>query len=253
MASSSLSFPESRNDDLMIIIATLNEMANLPTLVRRIHNALPTAKILVIDDNSPDGTQDWLSTQSDPDLEWIIRADEKGLGTATRTGLETAISRCFVWVATLDADGSHDPTVLKQMMEFVRQENSKAPDLCIGSRYISGGNIVGWPLSRRLGSKVVNFLARWMVGLKARDTTSALRLYRIDSLRQISLTDLRCDGYGYLQEILWHLQRRGATIREFPITFVDREQGDSKLKFREAYRVLTGLFRLTWWRFTRRK
>jgi dolichol-phosphate mannosyltransferase len=244
---------EPHQAEVMVIIATLNEMANLPSIVARIRRVLPASKILVIDDNSQDGTREWLATQSDHHLEWIIRTEELGLGTATLAGLKTAISRGFAWVATLDADGSHDPAVLKQMLDCDCQVDGRPVDLCIGSRYTPGGKTIGWPMSRWIGSKAVNFISRWLVGLKPRDTTSALRLYRIESLRQIDLEQLRNTGYGYLQEILWHLQRHGALIREFPITFVEREQGESKLRIGEALRVLAGLMRLTWWRFTWRK
>lgn len=233
----------------LLIVATLNEVANLPDLLASLRAILPGLPILIVDDDSQDGTQQWLQTQHDPQLQWLIRKEDKGLGKATRAGLLYAIEHGFEWAATMDADGSHEPAALKTILDQIAADPKASADLWIGSRYVADGRTVAWPLARRIGSRLVNGLARYLVGLRVRDTTSAFRVYRVATLRRVDFEQLRCSGYDYLQEILWQLQRRGAAIREFPIVFRDRQVGESKLNVAQAARVLGGLLRLGWRRW----
>ncbi len=233
----------------LLIVATLNEVANLPGLLASLRALLPDLPILIVDDDSQDGTRQWLQAQHDPQLRWIIRTEDPGLGVATRAGLSYAIAHGFEWAATMDADGSHEPATLKTILDRIAADPGASADLWIGSRYVRGGRTVAWPLARRLGSRLVNGLSRYLVGLQVRDTTSAFRVYRVATLQAVNFEQLRCSGYNYLQEILWQLQRRGADIREFPIVFHDRQVGESKLNLAQAAGVIGGLLRLMWRRW----
>jgi dolichol-phosphate mannosyltransferase len=231
----------------VIIVATLNEAENLPTLMAKIREVLPKTKVIVVDDNSQDGTAEWGQAyqQRDPNFEFIIRVSHRGLGSATIDGFRAAIRRDAEWVGTLDADGSHDPRVLREMLDQIQAGELENVDVCIGSRYVKNGRIEGWPKKRLLASRAVNFVARWFVGLKAHDNTSALRLYRVAALREIDIDSITNLGYGYLQEILSVLQEKGSCFREFPITFRDRAKGKSKMSLAMALSVFWSLLRLS--------
>lgn len=231
----------------LIAVATFNEIENLPRLVVGIREQLPEADILVIDDNSPDGTGRWCDEQASTDarLHVIHRAGKLGLGTATIAGLRFAIDEDYDFVVTMDADLSHDPSYLPQLVETAKDPAAPA-DLVIGSRYVAGGGIEGWPLGRRVMSRCINWYARWMLGLRVRDCSGAYRCFRVDFLRGIDWSVIRSSGYSLLEEMLWLLQRRGARIREVPITFVDRTHGRSKISYREAFSAVWIIFKLGW-------
>ena len=228
------------------MVATLDEVENLPTLLARIRSVLPVSPVFVVDDDSRDGTAEWLDQyrQNDPNFGFLIRKSARGLGSATIEGFQVAIRRAATWVATIDADGSHDPSVLKQMLDQTHTGQLEGLDVCIGSRYTPGGAIEGWPLARRVASRLVNLISRWVIGLRPHDNTSALRLYRVSTLRNIDVSTIHNRGYGYLQEILFRLQRQKSSFREFPMTFRNREKGKSKVTIGEALSVLSGLLRL---------
>ena len=200
---------------LIVAIATYNELENLPLLLEEIWQRLPDATILVVDDNSPDGTPAWLAQQksenADGDrhkLEFIVRAGKLGLGSAAAAAFAWALERDFTWLATMDADFSHRPQDLQAVYEVAQREPSL--DVVIGSRYVSGGKIVGWPWRRRVASRWINRLTRFCLRLKTRDNSGALRIYRVAMLKDIQADQLHSSGYVYLQEMLWRLHRRGA-------------------------------------------
>ncbi len=225
----------STTPQLIIVIATYNERATLPSLVEGIWQEIPRAHILIVDDNSPDGTGKWVSEQQDERLELLHRETKQGLGVATIAGLQHALARSPQWIATMDADLSHSPTDLGKMWRAVT-EDADSCDVLIGSRYVRGGSIHNWSLSRRATSRAVNVFARWVLWLRPRDNTSAFRLYRATSLRQIDLGQIDCPGYAYLEQILIHLQASGARLREHPIRFSDRREGQSKVNAGELAR-----------------
>ena len=220
------------NSDLqvLIIIATYNEIENLPRLIDELSHLIPTANLLVIDDGSPDGTGAWCDTSLEkyPQLQVLHRTGKLGLGSATVLGFATALERGVDLIATLDADFSHDPVALKMMLEKMSEPATFRFGVAIGSRYIAGGQIIGWPWHRKLASRFVNRYARWLLRLTTLDNSGAFRIYRRSTLQKIELSNIRSLGYAYLEEILWRLQQAEVEVIEFPITFRDREQGKSK-------------------------
>jgi dolichol-phosphate mannosyltransferase len=215
----------------LVALATYNEIENLPRLVDEILQALPEAAVLVVDDNSPDGTGRWCDERAcgESRLRCLHRPAKLGLGTATRAAARVAIEEGFTVFVTLDADGSHDP---RHLVELVRA--TARADVVIGSRYCDGGAIEGWPWGRRLLSRAVNAVGRRALRMPVRDTSGAFRAYRVDQLREIDLDAVGAAGFAYLEELLWHLARAGATFVEVPITFRQRRAGRSKISLREA-------------------
>ncbi len=230
----------------LVTLATYNEIENLPPLVQAIFEHAPHVDILVIDDNSPDGTGRWCDEQAaaEPRLRCLHRPGKLGLGTATYAGFEYAIEQDYEYVLNLDADFSHPPQYVPQLLAAMEPANAPPVDVAIGSRYVAGGGIEGWPLRRHCMSRAVNFYARTMLGLPVKDCTGSFRCYRVAALRQLDFAALRSAGYSYLEEILWVLKRRGCRFREVPIVFVDRQHGSSKINLREALTSIGVLFRL---------
>ncbi len=232
----------------LVSIATYNEMANLPALVDAIFQQLPDAQLLVIDDASPDGTGRWCDERAAADdrLRVIHRPGKLGLGTATVQGLQYAVEHDYRYVVTMDADFSHDPRYLPELVASM-ESGSRVPgplDVMIGSRYTRGGGVQGSPLSRRVTSRALNRFARFWLGLKVRDTSGAFRCYRTSALRQIPLDRIQSRGYSVFEELLMHLTRADARMSELPIVFVDRARGQSKVTPREALSSLYRLIRL---------
>ncbi|MGD9722252.1 MAG: polyprenol monophosphomannose synthase [Pirellulales bacterium] len=231
----------------LITLATYNEIENLPSLVDEIFAAVPDADVLVIDDASPDGTGQWCDTKSasEPRLHCLHRAGKLGLGTATIAGMRYAIEHGYRYVLNMDADFSHHPRYLPALIAGMEQaEGSAAVDVMIGSRYVRGGAIEGWPLVRHLMSRGVNAYARCLLGLRARDCSGAFRCYRTSLLARVDFDTIRSRGYSFQEEILWRLKRLGATFGETPITFADRRHGTSKINSHEAWAALGIILRL---------
>lgn len=226
---------------LLVALATYNEIENLPTLVAAIHAQLPTAHVLVVDDNSPDGTGLWCADFSN-EHDWffhLARPGKLGLGTALAAALKYGVENKYAQVITLDADWSHPPERLSAMVEAAEEA-----DVVIGSRYCPGGAIEGWPWRRKVASRTINFLARTMIGLPLTDCSGNFRLYRTELLGQLDWDNLQATGYAYLEEILWHLQKLGARFAEVPIVFTDRIAGQSKINLGEMIGAAKTLTRL---------
>jgi dolichol-phosphate mannosyltransferase len=225
----------------LVAVATYNEIENLPALVDAVLAALPAADILVVDDASPDGTGAWCEEHSrlDPRLTCIRRTSERGLGSATIAALCYAIEHEYEFVLTMDADFSHPPESLPTL-----RAAAESADVVIGSRYVAGGAIEGWPLARRVVSRTINAASRFLAGLRPRDCSGAFRCYRVQALLRIDFAAIQSGGFAFLEEILWHLQRSGAKIVEVPITFQERQAGRSKASLGEALGKLKTLCRL---------
>lgn len=228
-------------DKLLVTVATYNEIENLPRLVDEIFQFVPQADLLVIDDNSPDGTGAWCDRQSqaDPRVHCLHRAGKLGLGTATIAGMKYAIEHGYKLVLNMDADFSHHPRYLPALLAGMEPadgpvSNGPAIDVMIGSRYIPGGGIEGWPWKRHFMSRGINLYARWLLGLKSTDCSGAFRCYRVSLLEKLDFGRVRSRGYSFQEEILWHLKRVGARFGETPIVFVDRVEGASKIDLKEA-------------------
>lgn len=225
----------------LVTIATYNEIENLPALVDAIWEVAPQADILVVDDNSPDGTGRWCDERavSEPRLFCLHRAGKLGLGTATIAGMKYAMEHGYDLVLNMDADFSHHPRYIPALLAGM-----DSADVTIGSRYVPGGGVKDWPLKRRLMSWAVNTYARGILGLRSRDCSGAFRCFRVDLLRKIDFDSIRSRGYSFQEEILWLLKRAGARFAESPIVFADRQKGKSKINSREALAALGIIFRL---------
>ena len=217
--------------DILVGISTYNEIENLPTLIEQIDEHLPAAHILIVDDNSPDGTGQWSSEQASgrKDFFCLRRSGKLGLGTATLATMRYALDHDYRFVINMDADLSHPPIRLPELVSAA--ENA---DVAIGSRYIEGGRVSGWPLHRRIMSRCMNGFARFALGLPTKDCSGSYRCYRVSKLREIPLDGIRSTGYSFFEEILWHLRHADAKFVEVPITFQDREKGKSKINLCEA-------------------
>jgi len=225
----------------LVTLATYNEIENLPRLVDEIFAIVPEADVLVVDDQSPDGTGAWCDEKaaSDARLHCLHRSGKLGLGTEIIAGMKYAIEHGYRYVLNMDADFSHHPRHLPAIMAGMeRPDGTSAVDVMIGSRYVAGGAIEGWPLGRHVMSRGVNAYARLLLGLRASDCSGAFRCYRTSLLAKVDFDAVRSHGYSFQEEILWHLKRLGAKFGETPITFVDRQRGKSKIDSHEAWSAL---------------
>lgn len=229
----------------LVALATYNEIENLPGLVAEIFRWLPDADILVVDDNSPDGTGTWCDSHAakEPRFQCLHRPAKQGLGTATLAAFRHAIDQGYDVVATLDADWSHDPRYLPALVGAL-----DSADVAIGSRYVPGGAIEGWPRHRRFASRWMNRLSRRLLHWPVHDSSGAFRAYRVSKLQRLALDRVHSTGYAYLEEILWLLHRADARFAEVPITFHQRRCGRSKISAGEAVAKLSLLFRLACFR-----
>jgi dolichol-phosphate mannosyltransferase len=225
----------------LITVATYNEIDNLPQLTEAIWQVAPQADILVIDDNSPDGTGEWCDQKAamEPRLKCVHRAGKLGLGTATIAAMQYAIEQGYDQVLNMDADFSHHPRYIPAILDGMNNV-----DVSIGSRYCPGGGTQDWPFKRRFMSWAVNTYARSLLGLKPKDTSGAFRCYRVSLLKQLDFGAIKSRGYSFQEEILWRLKRLGARMSETPIVFADRERGVSKINQQEALTALWVIFRL---------
>ena len=232
----------------LVVVATYNEISNLPLLIAEIFAHAPDVDIVVVDDNSPDGTGHWCNRRSaeDPRIHCLHRAGKLGLGTATFAGMRFGLERGYDYIITMDADFSHPPHFLPALRAGMEaDEGQEAPDVVIGSRYITGGGIQGWPLYRRGMSWLLNIVARFLLSLSVRDCSGAYRCYRAEILKTIDFNAFYSTGYAYLEEMLLRLREQGARFRETPIVFVDRERGSTKITWREVVATGRVLARLT--------
>ena len=236
----------SNAEKTLVTVATYNEIENLPRLVGEIFEQLPEADLLVIDDNSPDGTGQWCDDRAaeDPRVHCLHREGKLGLGTATIAGMRYAIEHGYRYVLNMDADFSHHPRYLPDLLAGMEPQEGPPVDVMIGSRYIPGGGVEGWPLRRHVMSRGVNLYARWLLGLKPKDCSGAYRCYRTALLGRLDFDAVRSRGYSFQEEILWHLKRLGARFGETPIVFVDRQVGASKIDAKESVAALWIILKL---------
>jgi dolichol-phosphate mannosyltransferase len=205
---------------------TYEERQNLESIAARLRSAVPDADLLVVDDNSPDGTGDLADklSEADPHIQVLHRTDKAGLGPAYIAGFRWALERGYDAVVEMDADGSHQPEQLPQLLTALA-----AADGVIGSRWIPGGKLLNWPKSREVLSRAANVYVRIMLGLKIKDATGGYRAYRASALRTISLDTVESAGYCFQIDLTLRMIQAGLRIVEVPITFVERERGASKM------------------------
>ena len=230
-----------QHDCALVIIPTYNEIENLESLVSDILAQNCQFDILIIDDNSPDGTgeiADCLAAKL-PQVHVLHRPGKMGLGTAYVEGFQWAIERGYDYIFEMDCDFSHNPDYLPRFLKEIT-----SADLVIGSRYIEGGSTPNWGVLRRLVSYGGNSFARFMLGLKTHDCTGGFRCYRREMLQQVPWEKIRLQGYGFQIGAVCYVERLGGKVIEFPIVFEDRRIGKSKMSFKiivEAFGYVTRL------------
>jgi dolichol-phosphate mannosyltransferase len=236
----------SNADKTLVTIATYNEIENLPGLTEEIFRFAPAVDILVIDDNSPDGTGQWCDHRAaeDPRIHCLHRPGKQGLGTATIAGMQYGIQHGYKQVLNMDADFSHQPRYIPDFLAGMDPSAGEPVDVMIGSRYVPGGGVEGWPLKRHLMSRCINLYSRWLLGLRPKDCSGAFRCYRTAILARLDFDRIGSRGYAFQEEILWHLKRAGARFGETPIVFVDRRRGSSKIDSGEAVAALWNILKL---------
>lgn len=227
---------------IVVVLPTYNEAENIVQLVPQLL-ALPCElRIVVVDDASPDGTgqlAEQLAAEHPGRVDVIHRASKLGLGTAYLTGFQHAFADGAQWILTMDADFSHQPRYIPEMLAL-RADG----DLVIGSRYVRGGGAVDSPFLRRVLSRTANALAHAGLGLKARDVTAGFRLYRREALESLPLDHIFSSGYSFLIELLYLIERRGWRVAEAPILFYDRRWGQSKISQGEIFKAMQTILRL---------
>lgn len=212
--------------ETLIIIPTYNELDNIVRLISRIHQTVPAAHVLVIDDNSPDGTGDAVEplTKSDQRVFLLRRAGKLGLGTAYLTGFRYALERGYRYIFEMDADFSHDPGHLPAFLEAIR-----GADLVLGSRYVPGGGVENWPLWRQMVSLGGSLYSRVILGLPYHDLTGGFKCFRRETLEALGLDSIYSEGYSFQIEMTYRASRKGFRIVEIPIVFRERAEGVSKM------------------------
>ena len=210
----------------LVVIPTYNERDNLVPVVNEIGAQLPQAAIWIVDDNSPDGTGRIADTLAavDDRIKVLHRPGKLGLGTAYIEAFDKALSEDFDSVIQMDADLSHDPKYLPQLLEGLADA-----DLVLGSRYIAGGGTENWSIARQWISRVGNLTARVGLGIKTRDATGGFRAYRRSTLEKLELHNLGLQGYAFQIELIYQVEQQGLQIEEIPIIFVERASGTSKM------------------------
>lgn len=217
----------------IVIIPTYNERNNIERLINLILEQDEDIHVLIVDDSSPDGTGDVVryKMEGEPRVLLIEREGKQGLGTAYVAGFKYALKNRYSFILTMDADFSHDPKKIPQLLKAV-----EGADVSIGSRYINDGGIENWPLYRRLLSFFANLAAKSAMGGDVKDCTSGFRCYRKEVIESFDLEKIFSQGYSCLVELLFKIRQKGYRIKEVPILFADRKHGKSKIGKKEIYK-----------------
>jgi dolichol-phosphate mannosyltransferase len=214
----------------IVVLPTYNEAENVTRMLAAVRTALPTADILVVDDNSPDGTAGLVEAAAAElgQIKLLRRPGKQGLGSAYRHGFTIALDEGYTAIVSMDVDFSHDPAVLPELLRVL----DAGADAVIGSRYVPGGATVDWPLHRRLLSRWGNRYTSLVLGLQVRDCTSGFRAYRAEAMAAIDASSTTAEGYAFLTELVRRLVAKGYRVMETPIVFADRREGQSKMSGR---------------------
>ncbi len=228
--------------DVLVVIPTFDEAENVERALRGIRRAAPAADVLVVDDNSPDGTAEVVEalSRSLGHVEVLRRPAKSGLGSAYRDGFALGLTRGYDVLVEMDADSSHDPAALPELVGAIE----RGADLAIGSRYVPGGSIPTWSASRRALSRSGNAYASWILAVPARDLTSGYRAFRAATLRDAHFDDTAASGYAFQIELAYRVFRAGGRVAEVPIAFHDRTLGESKMSARITFEALA---LVSWW------
>ncbi len=237
---------------VIVIVPTYNERENLPQLVDEIRSLPGDIHVLIVDDNSPDGTGAIADTfaAADDGVFVLHREAKLGLGTAYRAGFRRALANGYHFICTMDADFSHNPASIPTMLDKacgidpLNPDDKTLYDIVIGSRYVAGGSMVGWPWTRKLISFGANWLVHALLNTAVHDCTAGFRCYRHRVLETINLDAIFSSGYSFLVEMAFYCEQAGFRMGEVPITFVNRTQGNSKISKWEIFRAMYTLIRL---------
>ena len=226
----------------LIVLPTYQEAANIVGILHRIRAVMPSGRVLVVDDGSPDGTAELAEAAGEElgAVDIMRRARKSGLGSAYREAFQRGLADGYDVLVEMDADFSHDPSVLPELIGAVE----RGTDLAIGSRYVPGGSIPDWTWHRRALSRWGNRYVTAMLRLDVRDATAGYRAYTADILRRIDLPTIRADGYGFQIEMTYRVRKVGGSIVELPIAFIDRAEGESKMSGRI---IVEAMALVTWW------
>lgn len=234
----------------LVIIPTYDERENVGSIVGRVRASVPDADVLIVDDNSPDGTGELADAlaATDASVHVLHRTGKDGLGAAYRAGMRWALDAGYEVVVEMDADGSHQPEQLPRLLEAVRSpELPTGADVVLGSRWVDGGGVVNWPARRRLISRGGSTYSRLALGLPVRDVTGGYRAFTADALRRLHFERTESQGYCFQIDMTRRAYDAGLRIVEVPITFVERERGASKMG---GGIVVEAMLRVTLWGLT---
>jgi len=226
-----------------ISIATYNEKENIQRLIQDIFNlGIEDLHVVVVDDNSPDGTSQVVETLKEQysNLDLIKRTGKLGYGSAHVTAFKKALENQAGIIISMDADFSHDPIILPQLIETVAQGN----DVAVGSRRVKGGQIIGWGLWRKFCSAGAMLASKLILGIKTNDLTSGYRAYRSQIFKDIDLDRIKSNGYSFLEELIYLIEKKNYLVKEVPIIFVDRQLGKSKLSKKEIAKFFITIFKI---------
>ena len=237
-------------ESVVVQIATFNEAASIGNLLEAIHCLLPAAYILVIDDDSPDGTSDIVSEHGakQEHIHLIRRVGRRGIGTATLEGLHYAIRQNASVAIHLDGDLSHNPVDLPRLLKALSPATGEAFDIAIGSRKVKGGHTIGWSIKRHIASWLVAWFTRFVLRVPVRDPSSGFRAIRLQCLESMDLDGI-ATGYAFFEDFLCRAKRAGISMTEIPITFTDRRFGESKVNLQEVCKSIRDLLKIasrTW-------
>ena len=237
---------DERLGTVLVVIPTYNELENLGPLVARLRVAVPEAHLLVVDDNSPDGTGELADelAAGDDHVHVLHRTAKDGLGAAYIAGFRWALARDYGVVVEMDADGSHAPEDLPRLLDALRGAKGTGADLVLGSRYVPGGRVVNWPRRREWLSRGGNLYSRLALGVRLMDITGGYRAYRRRVLEKLALDEVASQGYCFQVDLAWRTAQAGFRIVEVPITFTERAVGQSKMS---GSIVREALLRVTQW------
>jgi len=227
----------------LVIIPTYNEADNILKIIPEVlKNTTPENEfnVLVVDDNSPDGTASMVEGLSNDKVNILKREKKLGLGTAYLAGFRYAIKNEYDYVFEMDADFSHDPKYLNEFMKKINE----GYDLVIGSRYINGISVLNWPIRRLILSYLASMYTRIVTGLKVMDTTAGFMCYRVTALKQIDLDQVKSNGYSFQIEMKFKFYKKGFKITETPILFIDRREGESKMSRKVVYEAYFMVWKL---------
>ncbi|TET24747.1 MAG: polyprenol monophosphomannose synthase [Candidatus Cloacimonadota bacterium] len=226
---------------ILIIIPTYNEKENIEKIITAILNICPSSHVLVVDDNSPDGTAGILKSiqKKTERVHLIERKGKLGLGTAYVRGFKFALQNGYNLIFEMDADFSHDPSDVPRLLKAIEDA-----DLVIGSRYKNGISVVNWPISRLFLSYFANVFARIVTGVPVMDLTAGFKCFRNEVISSLDLDNIRSDGYGFQIEVNYWVHRKGYRIKEIPVIFVDRRSGESKMSKRIIWEAFWLVLRL---------